>query len=212
MQGLPVDEQLRELEATDALDQTYVSKMLASTPPGWGHFAAGRLDQAATSCGRRRSSWIRPPATTSGPSSPGSPSPGNDPDTADHWAQVHWDSVAHGGASEADHIALLAAVRGLRGDRSAAIRDFRDAIRRYRDLRLDLDEAIMAIDMVYVLGVSDSLTADAVARARTTFAANHARAYLDQLEAALAHGAHMPPVAAPPGAPRADRKASVPAS
>jgi tetratricopeptide (TPR) repeat protein len=185
--------------------------MLALDTEGWGHFGAGRLDQAADA-------WVK--AFELDPTAGNNLAPmltrvaiaTNDPDTAEHWAQVHWESVAHGGASEADHIALLAAIRGLRGDRNAATRDFRDAVRRYRDLRLDIDEAIMAIDMVYALGPTDSLTADTVARARTTVAANHARAYLDQLDAALAHGAHAVAGAGTPATARAERGASVPAS
>jgi class 3 adenylate cyclase/tetratricopeptide (TPR) repeat protein len=208
MQGLPVDEQLRELEATDALDQSSGSKMLALDTAGWGQFAAGRTDLA-------REYWLQAyeldPTTGSniGPLLARIAIAANDPDTADRWQHIHWQSVAHGGASEADHLALLAAIRGLRGDRVAAARDFREAIRRYRELRLDLDEAIMAIDMVYVLGPTDSLTADAVARARTTFAANRGRAYLDQLDAALAHGAHA--AAGTVSNTRAGRKATVPA-
>ena len=68
----------------------------------------------------------------------------------------------------------------------------------------------MAIDMVYVLGPTDPLTAEVVARARATFAANHARAYLDKLEAALGHGAY----AGEGGrtASRAGRASGVPAS
>jgi hypothetical protein len=63
--------------------------------------------------------------------------------------------------------------------------------------------------MVYVLGPADSLTADVVARARTTFATNHARTYLDQLDAALAHGAHAP--AGTAATAMTDRKATIPA-
>jgi class 3 adenylate cyclase/tetratricopeptide (TPR) repeat protein len=209
MQGLPVDDQLTELAATDALDQSAGSKMLLLDTTGWGHFAAGRMDLA-------RESWVQAyeldPTTGAniGPLLARVAIAANDPDTADRWQQIHWESVAHGGASEADHLALLAAIRGLRGDRGAALRDFREAVRRYRELRLDLDEAIMAIDMVYVLGPSESVTADAVARARTTFAANHARAYLDRLDAALEHGAHAVPGAAVPA--KAGRKAGVPAA
>jgi tetratricopeptide (TPR) repeat protein len=209
MQGLPVDDQLRELEATDALDHSYVSRMLALDTAGWGHFGAGRVDEA-------RDAWTK--AYELDPTAASNLAPhlariaiaANDPDTADRWAQIHWQSVAHGGASEADYIALLAAIRGLRGDRVVAAREFREAARRYRELRLDLDEAIMAIDMVYVLGPIDALTVDCVARARTTFAANHGRAYLDRLEAALDHGAHA--AGGPQPAAKAGRKASVPTS
>ena len=50
---------------------------------------------------------------------------------------------------------------------SAAASGYRDAMRRYRELKLDLDLGLMAIDMVYVLGPDDSLTMEAVAAARS---------------------------------------------
>ncbi|MGH9889086.1 MAG: hypothetical protein ACREBE_26370, partial [bacterium] len=91
-----------------------------------------------------------------------------------------------------------------------AAQDFREADRRYRELRLDIDAGVMAIDMVYVLGPSDPQVVDAVARARTSFAVNHARAYLDQLETALAHGAYEVEVARAPG--RSGKATGVPTS
>jgi tetratricopeptide (TPR) repeat protein len=206
MQGLPVDEQLRELEATDALDQSAGSKMLLLDTTGWGHLAAGRMDLA-------RDCWVQtyeldPTAGANiGPLLARLAIAANDPDTADRWQEIHWESVAHGGASEADHLALQAAIRGLRGDRAVAARDFREAARRYRELRLDIDEAIMAIDLVYVLGPTDPLTVDCVARARTTFATNHARAYLDRLDAAIGDGAH--PVAGSQAVANSTPKAGV---
>jgi hypothetical protein len=204
--GEPIAEHIAELEATDALEQTAFSKILATDGRAWGHFAAGRLDEA-------RDLWAQmigiDPTISSlvGPYLARLAIWANDAGAADRWQQVHWDAVPHGGAAEVDHIALVASVQGLRGDLGAAARDYREAIRRYGELRLDLDQAVMAIDMVYVLGPTDPLTIDAVARARATFAANHARLYLDQLDAALAHGAHSNTRAVASG--RVERKATV---
>ena len=207
VRGESVDELVRELEATYALDPNDNAKMLLLDTTGWSHFGAGRLDEAREAF---QQAFELDPTTgySVGAVNARIAIAANDPDTADHWQRIHWESAVHGGAMEADHLALLAAVRGLRGDRSGAAQDFREAARRYRELRLDIDEAIMAIDMVYVLGPADPLTAECVARARMTFAANRARAYLDQLEAALERGAHAVPGAAT-GA-RSPRKASVP--
>jgi hypothetical protein len=205
-QGVAIDDLVAELEATHALDEGDGTKMLFLDAVAWRHYAAGRAIEA-------RDLWTQ--VTELDPTNANSTAPllariaiaQNDADSADGWQRLHWESAVHGGAAETDHIALMAAVRGLRGDRNGATRDFREALRRYTELRLDVDEAIMAIDMVYVLGPADPLTADVVARARTTFAANHARTYLDQLEAAIAHGAHV--VGGKPSAARADQRAEV---
>jgi hypothetical protein len=174
----------------------------------WQAFAAGQLEQAvehwasistdpanagpAGALLARMSIWL------------------NDADAVERWIGVFWNNVIHGGAPEADHFAFEAGLHGLRGDRNGATMRYREAIRRYRELRLELDEAQLAIDMVYVLGPTDPLTVEEVARARTTFAANHARTYLDQLEIALDRGAHATPDS--PAGVRAPRKASVPTS
>jgi hypothetical protein len=132
----------------------------------------------------------------------------NDVEGLERWIQLYWDNVIHGGASEGDHFAFEAGLFGLRGDRNGATQRYREAIKRYRELRLELDEAQLAIDMVYVLGPNDPLTIEEVARARTAFAANRARTYLDQLDAAIEHGAHVAG-GAPALAARAAREPAV---
>ena len=79
-------------------------------------------------------------------------------------------------------------------------------------MRLELDEAILAIDLAYVLGPTDPLTVEAVAGARRILAANRARTYLDHLEVALAHGAYSAAGDGKAASVRVSRGASVPAS
>ena len=182
MRGEPIDDLVAELEATDALEHSEMSKMFVLDVKGWQAFATGRLEAAmgywegiaedpsnASSAAQaltRGAIWL------------------GDVDAVERWTKVFWDNTIHGGAPEADRIAYDAAAHGLRGDRSGATERYRDALRRYRDLHLELDEAALAIDMAYVLGPSDPLTIETVARARTVFATNHARTYLDHLEVA----------------------------
>jgi hypothetical protein len=128
-----------------------------------------------------------------------------DPDAADRWQARHWDAVPHGGAGEADHVALLAGIRGLRGDTAGAVEGYRDALRRHRDLQLDIDIGLLAIDMAYVLGPTHPLAVEAAATGRAAFTASGARLYLDQLEHALSNGPHR--TAAP--ATRSSREAPV---
>jgi tetratricopeptide (TPR) repeat protein len=208
--GEPIDELVEELQATDRLEQSPISRMLAVDGLAWQAFAAGDLKQAVEH-------WT---TVSTDPSNAG-PAGGllarmsiwlNDADAVERWIQLFWENVIHGGAPEADHFAFEAGLHGLRGDRNGATTRYREAIKRYRELRLDIDEAQMAIDMVYVLGPNDPLTIDEVAKARTVFAANRARTYLDQLEAALEHGAHVADGAGAPTAARTARKASVPTS
>jgi class 3 adenylate cyclase/tetratricopeptide (TPR) repeat protein len=206
--GEPIDDMIDELKATDALEQSANSRMFVDDATAWRHFAAGQLKEAVDL-------WVR---IADDPSQAGAAAQMlartsiwlNDPDAVERWTKLYWDYAVHGGAPEADRLALDAAVRGLRGDRGGATMLYREALRRYRELRLELDEGLMAIDMVYVLGPADPLTVESVARGRTTFATNHARAFLDLLDTALAHGAHATDGAV--AAERADRKAAVSAS
>ncbi len=208
--GEPIDDLVAELEATDALEHSSSSNMFVLDVKGWQRFAAGDLEGAM-------SFWV---GITTDAANAGQAAQAltrsaiwlGDVDAAEKWAALFWDNTIHGGAPEADRIAYEAGIHGLRGDRTGATTRYRDALRRYRELRLELDEAILAIDLVYVLGPSDALTVEAVGRARTILATNRARTYLDHLEAALAHGAHAVAGGGKAATARADRGAGVPAS
>jgi class 3 adenylate cyclase/predicted ATPase len=206
--GEPIDDLVAELEATHALENSSMSNMFVLDTKAWQQLAAGRLADAA----RLWEEVAADPANASAASQMLARMAIwlNDVDGLERWAEVYWANVIHGGAPEADRQAFDAAIQGLRGDRSGATTRYREAIRRYRELGLELDEAAMAIDMVYVLGPTDPLTVDSVQRARLVFAANRARTYLDQLEAALEHGQHA--ASGAPSPARAERMTSVPAS
>ncbi|MEO5703889.1 MAG: hypothetical protein ABIZ52_02520 [Candidatus Limnocylindrales bacterium] len=92
-----------------------------------------------------------------------------DADAAEKDIAGYWLAMAHDGAAAVIHAVILGGVAGLRGDRPVAINAYRDAVGRWRDLRLPIDEALMALDMTYVLGPRDPAVAEAVSRARTNF-------------------------------------------
>jgi len=207
--GEAIDDHVQELEATYALDGTEAARRLVLDVKAQQHFSAGRIKQARDLWGE-----ILDEDPTYASSFAGLLTRlaiwADEIEVAERLLTVFWANVSHGGASEVDHLALTSGLQGLRGDRSGAAGGYREAMRRYRELRLDLDLAYMAIDMVYVLGPDDPLTQEAVAAARTTFTKELARTFLDQLEIALAHGAHSTDVRTP--AARPTRKAGVPAS
>jgi class 3 adenylate cyclase/tetratricopeptide (TPR) repeat protein len=207
--GEPIEAYLAEVEATAALDGGDTMRKIAVAVMAVQHFAAGRLDEArrlwaglALEDPTYARSYAALPARTAIWVA--------DIEAAAHLQAIHWAAVSHGGAHEIDHLSLTSAIQGLRGESAAAAAGYRDAMRRYRELRLDLDLGLMAIDMVYVLGPDDPPTQEAVDAARTTFTKERARTFLDQLDIALAHGAH--PTDGRSAADRSARKAGVPAT
>jgi hypothetical protein len=209
--GENIDEQVRELEATTEVETGVQSKLTLREAYGWQAFVAGRLDAAAAHWSELfetepsalvtgNAQWVARLAIWKG-----------DIEAADRWQALHWEWVPHGGASELDHLALVAAVQALRGDRSGAVARYRDIIGRYRELKLDVEIGYMAIDMAYVLGSTEAVTLEAVAIGRAALTVNHARLLLDQLEVALAHGAH-PAGGREASSPKQSRKAGVPTS
>jgi class 3 adenylate cyclase/tetratricopeptide (TPR) repeat protein len=188
--GENVDEHVRELEATTAEETGVLAKLALLDAYGWRAFAAGRLDEAATHWSQLvemepsaftavNAQWLARLAIWNG-----------DVEAADRWQSLHWEWMPHGGAAEVDHLALITAVQALRGDRAGAVPRYRDMIRRYGEFKLDLEIGYLAIDLAYVLGPTEAVTLEAVAIGRAALTANHARLFLDQLEVALAHGAH----------------------
>jgi hypothetical protein len=85
---------------------------------------------------------------------------------------------------------IEAGVAGLRGDRRGAVGRYRDLVGRAAELGNLIDEALLAIDMVYVIGPTEEFVADAITAARASLTRLGARPLLDALETALAHGPH----------------------
>jgi hypothetical protein len=208
-QGESIDDYVKELEATADLDGGPTMRRIAIVVKGAQHLGAGRVTETRerwTIAAAEDPTYARALAALAARTAIWD----GDLEAAEHLQAIHWAAEAHAGASEVDHLSLTSGIQGLRGDRSGAAAGYREAMRRYRELRLDLDLGLMAIDMVYVLGPNDSLTREAVASARPAFERERAGAFLQQLDRALAHGAHAPVPAAPSDVRRSS-KATVPA-
>ena len=79
-----------------------------------------------------------------------------------------------------------AAVLALEGRRAEALERYRDAFRRYRDLRLAFDGAVVQLDAAKALGVHTPEGASAAAEARAVFERLGARPYLEMLDGLVA--------------------------
>jgi hypothetical protein len=89
----------------------------------------------------------------------------------------------HGALLDADRHAILAGIAALDGRRPEAVGEYRDALRRYRELGLDFDVAMTGMDFVTLLPDEPEAreTAD---EARRLFERLGARPFLARLEAA----------------------------
>ena len=210
--GEPIDRELQEVADSVADDSTPRGKIYVLDIKGWQLLSEGRvtdaippwaeITEAEPAIAAFNAQWLSRMHIWL-----------NDVEAADMWRARNWAYVPHGGAAEVDHLELLASVRGLRGDRAGAAADYREALRRYRELDLPLDVGLMAIEMAYVLGPTDPLTQEAVSIGRPAFAAERARTFLDLLDDAIAKGPHEPLAAeGARSGDRASRKASVASS
>ena len=77
-------------------------------------------------------------------------------------------------------------------DRAAALIGYREASARLAESRLSFDEALLAIDMAYVLGPSEPFVADAISRTRATMTSLGSPPLLELLDAAISHGPYAP--------------------
>jgi tetratricopeptide (TPR) repeat protein len=188
--GEPIDDHVAELRATaaESPDDENARSVLMDGEALW-HLQAGRLREAFEAWSQLEQ--LDPTISGANASIIGRFAVwlGRLED-ADRWATLHWDYVPHGGASEVDHLTLAAALKALRGDRAGAAVDYREAIRRYRELRLDLEIAYIAIDLAWTIGPDEPLTREIIPEARATFARERARTFLDFLDEALARGPH----------------------
>jgi hypothetical protein len=66
------------------------------------------------------------------------------------------------------------------------MRLYRDALRRWRDLRFVLDEALTTLDMALLLDSADPEVAEAARTGREIFVRLGARPFVDRLDAAMA--------------------------
>jgi len=82
----------------------------------------------------------------------------------------------------AELAAIEAGVLALEGRREDALDRYRDVFRRYRDLRLTFDGAVVKLDAVRLLGIDTPEGASAAAEAREVFERLGARPYLECLD------------------------------
>jgi class 3 adenylate cyclase/tetratricopeptide (TPR) repeat protein len=113
-----------------------------------------------------------------------------DPDAAAADSAALWAGLPHEGAVIVMRDTIEAGVAGLRGDRRGAVGRYRDLVGRGAELGAVIDEALLAIDMVYVIGPTEDFVADAITSSRATLTRLGVRPLLDALDTALAHGPH----------------------
>jgi class 3 adenylate cyclase/tetratricopeptide (TPR) repeat protein len=146
----------------------------------WGAFAEGRHDEAY----QRWLAFARESAL-------------NAPDTLTMAGRVAiWDSDLprareaaalldatgiHGPALEITRRGLRAGILALDNRRAEAVATYREVLRGYRDLGLVLDEALIGIEMLIVLGPADPAARAAADRAREVLEGLRARPLLERL-------------------------------
>jgi class 3 adenylate cyclase/tetratricopeptide (TPR) repeat protein len=94
----------------------------------------------------------------------------------------------HGPVLEVTRRALRAGILALENRRAEALMSYREVLRGYRDLGLLLDESLVGIDMLTVLGVSEPEVRAAAERAREILDGLRAKPFLARLDGLL-HGA-----------------------
>jgi hypothetical protein len=100
----------------------------------------------------------------------------------------YWTAMAHADVVYVVRQELQAGIAALRGDRQSAVNGFREAIEGFRAFRLPIDEALIGVDMAYLLGMSEPATVEAVGVARATFSGLRSAPLLALLDAAVASG------------------------
>jgi class 3 adenylate cyclase len=103
----------------------------------------------------------------------------------------YWAAAGHEGAVTVDRDILSAGLAALRGEREAALQQYRDALARLRDLRIPIDEVFAAIDMAYTLGGDEPVAAEAIATARGNIARVRSQPLGALLDTAIATGARV---------------------
>jgi len=92
---------------------------------------------------------------------------------------------AHGSLIEARRISIGAGLAALDGRPADALSLYRDAIGRFRDLGMPLDEAFTAIEMASLLGPAEPDVGAAANAAREILTRLGAKPFLERLEAAM---------------------------
>jgi hypothetical protein len=100
--------------------------------------------------------------------------------------EAHVATAKQGDGIDAARATMRAGIAALSGDRAAALRGYRDALRLWHDLGLAWDEALCGLDMALLLGLDEPDVRAAADRAREVFERLGARPFLARLDAAAA--------------------------
>jgi class 3 adenylate cyclase/tetratricopeptide (TPR) repeat protein len=92
----------------------------------------------------------------------------------------------HGRVIEARRVTLRAGIAALEGRRAEAVTLYRESLRAWRDMQLEWEEALAALDMAIVLGPAEPEVVAAGAAAREIMVRLGAQPFLERLDAALA--------------------------
>ena len=92
----------------------------------------------------------------------------------------------HGRVVEARRVTLRAGIAALEGRRPEAVTLYREALRAWRDMRLQWEEALAALDMAIVLGPTEPGVVAAAAAAREIMERLGAQPFLERLDACMA--------------------------
>src|SRR5439155_24632181 len=105
-----------------------------------------------------------------------------------------------------------AAVEALDGNRSEAVRQYTDVMRRLRDRGSPAQAAMAALELVALVGAADPQVAAAADEARAFWTKMGATALLERLDEAIARGAVVPAATAgkPAARPAAERVSASP--
>ena len=106
--------------------------------------------------------------------------------------------------AEARTVTIRAGLAAAVGDEAAAIRLYRDALRHWRDLRIEFEEALCGMDMAILLEPSNPDVRAAADSARSFLIRVHATPLLDRLEAAIARSSVTAPASDRASATAAD--------
>jgi class 3 adenylate cyclase/tetratricopeptide (TPR) repeat protein len=102
----------------------------------------------------------------------------------------------HGRVVEARRATLRAGIAALDGRRAEAVVLYREAIRAWRDLRLQWEEALATLDMATVLGPGEPEVGAAAEAAREIMVRLGAKPFIERLDAAMAGSNAAPSPAA----------------
>jgi class 3 adenylate cyclase/tetratricopeptide (TPR) repeat protein len=182
--GLPLDEGMRELEATYAAHPTeagvFTLESRAFVAMLAGHTTDARaawLDLYAADPTNSFVAllWVARLSLWQG-----------DAAAATDYLERYWAVAVHEGAVLPTRDIIAAGIAALSGQHDVAVAGYRDALDRLRPYRVPIDEVFATIDMVHALGPTEPLVGEAIASARAVIGRVRAAPLAELLDSAIA--------------------------